>query len=109
MFQKIRRLLSKCKRRLVCASNFFFCDHEKLMHDVADIKYCQELIMDYVFDVRNVKEATGALREFQLQDVELFKILKEICDNNAIDYFNPNSSGHYFRCLYGPILVAIYY
>ena len=87
MFRKLRGLLSKYKRNIVRASNFLFRDCDKLVNDITDIKFCQGIIMDYVFDVRNVRPASGGMREFQLKDVELLKIFKDVCDKNHIGYW----------------------
>lgn len=54
---------------------------------INDINYKQNLIMDFYIDVSSAKQATGALRQRQLNNVELLKEFKRICDKHNIEYW----------------------
>ncbi len=69
--EKIRRYL-----KAVCGVN-------KLREEVDSLYY----ILDHCVDIRNYPKATGALRDFQLADVELLRLFHEACQKYQLTYW----------------------
>lgn len=54
---------------------------------LSNIEYKQNLIMDYYLEAKDAKPATGNLRKFQKQDVDLLKEFIRICDKYNLRYW----------------------
>ena len=60
---------------------------DKIQSDVACMKWKQELLADYSYDICKCEKAKGHLRDFQLQVVRLLNVFKEVCNNLDIQYW----------------------
>lgn len=60
---------------------------DELTKTIANIDFKQNLVMDYFMEAKEAKQATGNLRKFQKQDVELLKEFVRICDKHNLRYW----------------------
>ena len=60
---------------------------DELTKTVANIDFKQNLVMDYFMEAKEAKQATGNLRKFQKQDIELLKEFLRICDKHNLRYW----------------------
>lgn len=59
----------------------------KTYRTIENIDYKLNLLCDYYFDVRNVRKAIGALREYQEKDVDLLRTFISICSKHNLTYW----------------------
>ena len=59
------------------------CGVNKLREEIDSLYY----ILDHGMDIRNFPKATGALRNYQLADVELLRLFHEACQNYQLTYW----------------------
>lgn len=76
---------------MVLGIRFRFYDYKACLQDtnqlVRDMNFKQNLIMDYFMDVTEAKEATGALRNRQIENLELLKEFIRVCHLLKVDYW----------------------
>ena len=65
----------------------FYQDNFKIKWNELSVSEKQNLIMDYFINSSNAAKATGQLRKFQLECLELLKNFEKICNQNNLVYW----------------------
>ena len=83
--QKVITILGIKITKKIAANNEKFLI--ELNKKISNIEFKQNLIMDYFINSSNAAKATGQLRKFQLECLELLKNFEKICNQNNLVYW----------------------
>lgn len=76
---------------MILGMRFRFYDYKACLKEtnqlIRDINFKQNLIMDYFMDASEAKVATGALRNRQLENLELLKEFIRVCKCLNVEYW----------------------
>ncbi len=82
---KVNNQCNKYKQQIK-ENNLFNTIHQHFI-DVRAIRFQNEIIMDYFMDSRKAAKASGGYREYQLSNFELLEKIKNVFDENNIEYW----------------------
>lgn len=79
------KITYKCYKKI--SNEILLAQINEITKTITNINFKQNLVMDYFLNASDAKQATGNLRKFQEQDVELLKEFIRICEKYNLRYW----------------------
>ncbi len=86
IFNKNKRKKFRQKHLTPTVKDIFYIV-EDMKKNIDNINFKQNLIMDYYFDAKGARPASGQLRNFQMECFGLLKEFKRVCDKYKLEYW----------------------